>query len=213
MSGLILPDNGAPQQDGKRRAPSAERNLGPIIEVLDTVLPSSGRVLELASGTGQHIAAFGARWPHLVWQPSDAHDEPLATTAAWCAGLDAVAPPLRLDATQPGWGAVLGGWQAICLTNLLHLVPADSAETLLREVSLALAPGGVFCLYGPFRRDGQLVSEGDQRFDASLRAQDPRIGYKDVEWVEQVLVDAGLCAPRRVGMPADNLMILARKPD
>lgn len=211
MSGLILPDTGAPMIDGKRRAPSAERNLAPIMAVLAQVLPDSGQVLELASGTGQHIAAFARQWPGLTWQPSDAHDEPLATTAAWCADLPNVLAPLRLDATKAGWSRDVGEWPVLCLTNLLHLISTEQAETLLRDVARALAPGGVFCLYGPFKRQGQLISAGDARFDASLRAQDPAIGYKDAGWVTDILGHAGLvCAPW-VEMPADNLMILARR--
>ena len=96
------------------------------------------------------------------------------------------------------------------LVNLLHLIPTPAAETLLAEVAIALSPNGTFCLYGPFLRDGQATSPGDAAFDASLRAQDPMIGYKELAWVLGHLKGNGLKV-RVVEMPANNLMLLARK--
>ena len=95
------------------------------------------------------------------------------------------------------------------MVNLLHLIPAPAAAILLDELPLALAPGGTACLYGPFLRDGQAISPGDAAFDASLRAQDPMIGYKDLAWVLDHLSRHGLTTEVRT-MPANNLMLLAR---
>ncbi|KPQ06249.1 MAG: Protein of unknown function (DUF938) [Rhodobacteraceae bacterium HLUCCA12] len=215
MRHLNLPDNSAPIDGARRRAPSAERNLEPIAAVLEQHLPKSGRVLELASGTGQHIVALAARFGGLTWQPTDIDPANLESIRAWVAevGPDNVRPPLHLDACEPGWADTQANWDVICLTNLLHLISATEAETLLTEVARALSPGGLFCLYGPFRRDGALTSDGDKRFDANLRAQDPAIGYKDFEWVEQVLAECGLSPRALHTMPANNLMIVTRRPD
>ncbi len=176
-------------------------------------LPEQGRALELASGTGQHVVAFAGRFTGLDWQPSDIAPENLASIAdrAAEASLPNLRAPIALDACATGWADPAQGWDAICLTNLLHLVSQAEAATLLDEVARALALGGVFALYGPFRRDGVLVSDGDRAFDASLRAQDPQIGYKDVEWVEARLSAPGLTIEARHAMPADNLMIIARR--
>lgn len=206
------PDSWSRAEGDRRVSPSAERNIDPIGAVLARVLPARGRVLEVASGSGQHGAAFARRWPGLVWQPTDANPGNLASIAAWGAGLDNLRPPMVLDACAPGWGAAQGGQDAICLNNLLHLIAAPEVEVLLREVALALAPGGVFCLYGPFRRDGRLVTEGDVAFDARLKAMDPAIGYKEVGWVEAQLAAAGLEPVEQVEMPAGNLMLIARRP-
>ena len=210
MKGVILPDSGAPLIGARRTAPSASRNLAPILEVLDHHLPPEGRALEIASGTGQHVAAFAARFAGIHWQPSDVNPDNLPSIAAWCAGLSNVAPPIVLDACAPGWGQ--GDWTTIHLTNLLHLIPEAAAHTLLGEIARGLAPGGLALLYGPFRREGRLVSDGDKAFDASLRAQNPAIGYKDVEWVEATLTQSGLHLLARIEMPASNLMLLARQP-
>lgn len=211
---LDLPDSGQPSDGAIRFAPSAARNLEPIAAVLATHLPARGRALELASGTGQHVVAFAERFHWLDWQPSDVAAENLASIRARvaAAGRTNRRDPNLLDACAPGWGAG-GTWDAICLTNLLHLISEPEAEALLAEVALALAPGGAFAVYGPFRQGGALVSEGDRAFDASLRAQDPAIGYKDVEWVEDRLQAGGLTRRARQEMPANNLMLVMVRPD
>lgn len=219
MRQLNLPDSAAPNAQGLRSAPSALRNMEPIAEVLASVLPKMGRVLELASGTGEHIASFAGRWPGLQWQPSDVTAEHFATIEGWAARRFPDSPaanlraPIVLDACAPGWSTDFGPREVITLTNLLHLISQDEAAVLLGEVAKALTPGGVFCLYGPFSRGGMLMSEGDRAFDASLRAQDPLIGYKAIEWVEDRLREAGLEHERLIPMPADNLMLITRRPN
>jgi len=211
MRKLTLPDSHAAMDGARRIAPSAGRNLLPITEVLVRVLPGHGRALELASGTGQHVAAFGRHFPGLTWQPSDGTEENLPSIAAWCGAVANVLPPVRLDACQPGWAAQWNGLDVLCLTNLLHLISDAEAWVLLDEVAQALAPGGVFCLYGPFRQAGKLISDGDAAFDAALKAQDPAIGYKDIETVMARLTAAGLTPDTPIPMPANNLMLIARR--
>ena len=210
---LHLPDGPGPSDGAIRFAPSAARNLEPIAAVLARHLPARGRALELASGTGQHVVEFASRFGGIDWQPSDLDHDNLASirARAVAAGLPNLRAPIRLDACAPGWGEG-GNWDAICLTNLLHLVSTPEAEALLAEVARALAPDGIFALYGPFRQGGALVSEGDRAFDASLRAQDPAIGYKDIDWVEARLAADGLVRRVRQPMPASNLMLLAARP-
>ena len=50
---------------------ACDRNQVPILAVLKEILPGSGRVLEIGSGTGQHAAYFSRALPDLNWQPSD----------------------------------------------------------------------------------------------------------------------------------------------
>ena len=211
---LTLPDSGAPSPDGLPFAPSAARNTQPIGDVLDRHLPETGKVLELASGTGQHAVAFATRFPGLNWQPSDLTDENLTTIRARAtrAARPNLCAPVRLDACAPGWGADWAGQDAVVLVNLLHLISEASAATLLAEAPRALSPGGCFCLYGPFRRDGRLLTEGDRAFDAHLRAHDPAIGYKEVDRVAAHLRTGGLTRIDQCEMPAGNLMLIARHP-
>ena len=207
---LKLPDTGAEiLPDGRRMVPSAARNAGPILEVL-LGLDLKGRLLEIASGSGLHAAEMAGKLA-LDWQPTDVDPANLPSIRAWSARSGgAIREPILLDATAPGWSTQLGQWDVVLLVNLLHLIPSPAAETLLAEVALVLSPNGTFCLYGPFLRDGQATSPGDAAFDASLRAQDPTIGYKDLGWVLGHLKGHGLKV-RVVEMPANNLMLLARK--
>lgn len=206
---LKLPDTGAEiLPDGRRMVPSAQRNAGPILEVLQG-LSLKGRLLEIASGSGLHAAEMAGKLA-LDWQPTDVDPANLASIRAWSAfAQGTIRAPILLDATALGWSRDLGHWDAILLVNLLHLIHTPAAETLLTEVASALTPGGTFCLYGPFLRDGQPTSPGDRAFDASLRSQGPGIGYKDLAWVQDRLARHGLTT-QVVAMPANNLMLLAK---
>lgn len=195
-------------------APAAERNAAPILDLLRHHGPETGRVLELASGTGQHAAIFAAALPGLTWQPSEIDPDRRASIDAWAATANApnLRPAIELDATTPGWGTTQAGQDMILLVNLLHLISTPEAKTVIAEVTKALVPQGRFILYGPFLRDGQATSEGDASFDASLRAQDPDIGYKDDFDVIDWLHDAGLDLVDVVEMPANNLALVSQRP-
>ena len=214
---LNLPDSASvaePGADGRLHAPSAGRNVTPLTDLLRRHAPCRGDALELASGTGQHAAAFAAALPGLTWQPTEIDPGRRASIDAWAA--EAARPNLlaarELDATAPGWHAEHAGRDLIVVVNLLHLIATREARTLIDEAARALAPGGRFVIYGPFLRDGRAVSEGDQRFDASLRAQDPEIGYKDAAEVTGWLTEAGLTMVDTAAMPANNLSLVAERP-
>jgi SAM-dependent methyltransferase len=209
---LRLPDSGAGVlADGRRVAPSATRNAEAICAVLAGVAPGAGRALELASGSGQHVAALARACPGLDWQPTDRNAGNLGSIMAWAAwsGAPNIWPPVVLDAGVPGWGAAQAPVALVLVVNLLHLVPVPVAQTVVAEAARALAPGGMLAVYGPFLRDGATTSDGDAAFDASLRAQDPAIGYKDVAVVQGWMAAAGLVPRPAVVMPANNLFLLA----
>ncbi|PKQ12730.1 MAG: methyltransferase [Alphaproteobacteria bacterium HGW-Alphaproteobacteria-1] len=213
---LNLPDTASIAEGvagGKLFAPSAARNADAITRALDAVAPATGPALELASGTGQHVVGFARALPRLVWQPSEIDPVRRASIDAHVA--EAALPNLRaaiaLDATAPGWGAAHGGQALIVLVNLLHLISTPEAQTLITETAAALGPGGRFALYGPFLRDGAATSEGDARFHASLVAQDPEIGYKDMADVTGWLRAAGLTPQAPRDMPANNLLLVAAR--
>lgn len=204
---LRLPDSGAEvTPDGRRHAPSAARNAAPILQVLRAELPERGRLLEIASGTGQHAALFSAALPGWDWQPTDLDPANFASIRAWAAvSAGHVGAPLMLDAGRPGWN--LGQFDAVLAVNLLHLISTAEAEAVLAGIAAALAPGGKGLIYGPFLREGRATSEGDAAFDASLRAQNPAIGYKDIGWVQARLAAHGM-GLRLHEMPANNLMLV-----
>jgi len=200
--------------DARMFAPAAARNLEPIAALLAEVAPTSGKALEIASGTGQHATAFAERLPDLHWQPTEIDEARRASIDARAAeaGLGNLAPAIPLDATTPGWGAKHSGQGLIFLANLLHLISEAEAKTLITEAASALAPGGVFVIYGPFMRAGELTSDGDRTFHARLVEQDPDVGYKDDFDTMDLLQSAGLEMVQVVEMPANNLALVARRP-
>ena len=194
--------------DGRRVAPAALRNSAPLIEALRPRLPSKGRVLEVASGTGQHAAAFAAAFPELEWIPSDVDAGQRDSIAAWRqeSGLKNFSEPLAIDISTP-WPVARGDVEAVLTINLLHLVPEPFVSLLFEEARAALSGGGRMIVYGPFMRGFSFVSEGDRAFDASLRARDPAIGYKSVEAVSDIALAAGFNPVAIDAMPANNLLL------
>ena len=83
--------------------PATERNREPISDLLETLLPADGSVLELASGSGEHAITFQRRFPQLLWQASDPDPDHRASINAWIrhAELTGVMPDaLDLDVEQ-----------------------------------------------------------------------------------------------------------------
>ena len=196
--------------DPRRFAPATERNREPIAQVLGGVLPARGRVLEVASGTGEHVVHFAARFPEIVWQPSDPDPCALASIAAWKAeaGLGNVLEPIRLDAAGP-WPALEA--DAILCINMVHISPWAATEGLMRGAKAVLKPGAPLILYGPYRRAGVPTAPSNEAFDASLRARDPEWGLRTVEAVAAEALAQGLELERLVEMPANNLTLAFRK--
>lgn len=203
-----------PGEGARLVAPSAARNLEPICALLDHVTPGEGPALELASGTGQHVVTFAQRLPGLQWQPTEPDAERRASIDAYAAeaGLDNLYPAKALDATAPDWGRRHSGQSLIVLINLLHLISLPQTQRLISESADALRPGGRFVIYGPFMRGGDLTSEGDTSFHASLIAENPAIGYKDDFDILDLALTAGLRVFDVVEMPSNNLALVLEKP-
>lgn len=216
MQVRVPPSNASiatPDESGKLFAPSAARNSKDLCNLVASKIPATGQALELASGTGQHIVALAAAMPAIHWQPSEVDPVRLRSIEAYIleSALSNVSTPFILNATQSGWGHSLAPKELILVTNLLHLISECEVTTLLEEVSDALAQSGRLFLYGPFKRDGKLTSEGDAKFDADIRASDPDIGYKDDRWVQSVSRQMGLSLVSTHEMPANNLVLIFQK--
>ena len=196
--------------DGRWRAPAAERNQGPILDVLRRSLPATGLVLEIASGTGQHVAHFAAALPDLEWQPSEAdpafHDSIRAWTAD--AALTNVRPPLAFDVRGP-W-PIMHADAVLCI-NMIHIAPWAAAQALIDGAAGVLPTGGVLFLYGPFRRGGRHTAASNAAFDAQLRGADPDWGVRDLEAVAALAEAAGFDITEVVEMPANNLGVVFGK--
>jgi SAM-dependent methyltransferase len=197
---------------GARTAPSVARNREPILEVLKAHLPSTGLVLEIASGTGEHAAGFAQGLPDLMWRPTDCDTETLASIAAWreAAGTPNLLAPLVLDAADPAhWPVTAAG--AVVAINMIHISPWASTVGLMTGASRILSPGGVLYLYGPFREGGRHTAPSNEAFDASLKARNPAWGVRDLDEVKALAAEHGLTLVERVAMPANNLSVVFKK--
>lgn len=195
----------------RQHSPSAERNREPILAVLRAVLPANGRVLEIASGTGQHAIWFARAMPGLDWQPSDADADARASIGAWAAheGLANVRAPLALDVHQPDWG--MDSLDAVVCINMIHISPWSAAQALFAGAGRRLVDGGVLYLYGPYKRGGAHTSPSNDAFDQQLRGRDPEWGVRDMEEVVALGASAGLVCDEPIAMPANNVSLVFRK--
>ena len=194
----------------KRFAPATIRNRDAIVAVLRDALPSSGLVLEVASGSGEHAVHFAVSFPDLDWQPTDPDPAALASIAAWRAeaNLPNLRPPIQLD-TEGDWPIAQG--HAILCINMTHISPWDATLGLLKGAGQALPPGGLLYLYGPYIRDGVDTAPSNLAFDASLKARDPRWGLRRLEDVVAAADAQGLRLDRLIDMPANNLSLFFRR--
>lgn len=195
----------------RQTAPAAERNKAPILEVLRRVLPDSGLVLEIASGTGQHVVHFARALPELTWQPSDPNPQARSSIEAWVAHerLTNVLAPLNLDVRSAG--RPIERADAIMCINMTHISPWASTLGLMALAGQLLGPGGVLFLYGPFGRSGQHTAPGNEAFDRQLRNQNPEWGVRDLEAVVHAGESEGLLLADTMEMPANNLSVVFRR--
>ena len=190
----------------KRRAPAAARNVGPIGDVLAEWLPSSGLVLEIASGTGEHALAFAGRFPNLDWQPSDPDPAALASIEAWRdEGPGNFRRPVALDACQPVWPIERA--DAILCVNMAHISPWGSSLGLLDGAGRLLGEGAPLILYGPWLEADVEPAPSNLAFDQDLKARDPRWGLRLVEDFAAEAALRGLVLVQRRPMPSNNLML------
>ena len=199
-------DSSAGGADPRRFAPATQRNRQPILEVLSRVLPGTGSVLEIASGTGEHAAWFAQHLRPLVWRPSDPDPAMRCSIAAHGAGIATLEPPLELDVTRQPWP--LDSADALVCINMIHIAPWAAAEGLMAGAAKVLPAGGVLYLYGPFLRDGRQTAPGNAAFDRCLRAENPDWGLRELEAVTGLAGRNGLAFEEAVEMPANNLSVV-----
>ena len=196
---------------------AAERNRQPVLDALLARLPAHGHALEIASGTGQHVAHFAANMPGWVWQPSDAEADGFESIAAWCAqtGAASALAPVRLDVMSSSWPSVADEFadkfDAIYCANMLHIAPWATCRALMAGAAKYLAPQGALVTYGPYLQRNVPTSPGNLAFDASLRQRNPAWGIRQLEDVVHQALLGGLRLSERLEMPANNLLLVFRR--
>ncbi len=198
-------------RDVRLSSPAALRNRGPISDVLRDILPETGIVLEIASGSGEHIIHFAGLFPALIWQASDPSPEARASILAWSKAEQAanVLPPLDIDAAGDQWPVQRA--DAMIAINMVHISPWPATQGLLKAAGRLLPAGGVLFLYGPYRRDGHPLVQSNVDFDADLRARNPAWGIRRLEDLEETGGQSGLSIASVAEMPANNLGVTFRR--
>ncbi len=192
-------------------SPAAERNKDPILTVLESVLPPSGRVLEIASGTGQHVCFFAQNLPEIRWQPTEPDESSREAIAIRIreAGITNVAPPIALDVLEPLW-PFEGTFDAVLCINMIHISPWPATHALCRGAARQLGTQGRLVLYGPYLENGTAV-QSNLDFDASLKRRNAEWGLRELEEVTRVANAHGLQRQQIVRMPANNLTVVFAK--
>lgn len=200
---IVAEDRG----EARKHAPATLRNREAIAAVLVEELTVRGLVLEIASGSGEHVAHFARELPGHSWQPSDPDASARASIAAWCEGLANVLPPLDLDAASDHWP--IDRADAVLCINMVHISPWAATLGLLAGAARLLPRGAPLIVYGPFLREGVPLAPSNAAFDESLKARDPRWGLRSVEAIRDAAL--GLALDRVVEMPANNLTLVFRR--
>lgn len=197
--------------DRRLEYPATARNRDAILDVLRSVLPASGLVLEVASGSGEHVVHFARAFPDLTFQPSDPENAALQSIAAWSqnSGLKNIRPPVMLDAASGQWPAHAA--DAILCINMIHIAPWRASEGLFRGAARLLRAGAPLYLYGPYRRADVVTAPSNEAFDESLRSRNPEWGLRDLEAVAALAQNNGFSGPAITEMPANNLSVVFRR--
>ena len=192
----------------KQHAPATLRNRDSISEVLKDWLPETGRVLEIAAGTGEHGVFFATQFPHLEWLPTDGNPDSLPSIEAWRAeaGRPNLLPASCIDVLARPWSVERIG--AIFCANMIHISPWKCTEALFTESASLLSPEGKLILYGPYLVEGQKTAPSNVAFDQSLRQRDPSWGIRWLHVVDELAQSVGMTRMEQRTMPANNLMLL-----
>ncbi|MEH2125971.1 DUF938 domain-containing protein [Nostoc sp.] len=208
-------------QDARQYAPATERNRESILEVLLQVLPESGTILEIASGTGEHAVFFASRLRDYLWLPTDVNPQSRASIISWTEHnvCDNVYAPLELDAKEPVWAVENGGFDwlntkpivAIVNINMIHISPWSACLGLMAGAGRILKAGGILYLYGPFKQGGEHTAASNAAFDEYLRTENPEWGVRNLDDVVAVARAQNLILQQIYQMPANNLSVVFQR--
>ncbi len=204
-------------QDARQYAPATLRNREAILEVLLQNLPTTGNILEIASGTGEHSVYFAPHFQPRQWIASDPNPIAISSIIAWHQQEPSpnLAEPLNIDVTAANWSDLHQltnqDIQAIVNINMLHISPWSACLGLMAGANRILSEGGILYLYGAYKQNGKHTSPSNADFDASLRYQNPEWGVRDLEAVIEVADTENLILQKVQSMPANNLSVFFQK--
>jgi hypothetical protein len=212
------------QQDARQYAPATQRNRKAILEVLLQVLPPTGTVLEISSGTGEHAVFLAPRLQPRQWIPSDPNPIAIASISSWREyyPADNLSAPITLNASEPIWSIEQDDHArslpnidfqqdpitAIVNINMIHIAPWAACLGLMAGAGRILSSGGILYLYGPFKQGGEHTAPSNAEFDQSLRQQNPEWGVRDLGDVVAIAKSHNLSHIKTYPMPANNLSVV-----
>lgn len=199
--------------DFRQYAPATERNRQPILNILKRLLPAEGTVLEISSGTGEHITFFAPRLSHLQWLPSEPQALARKSIQSWGEALPCdslLLPPLDLDVSDQPWPTV-DNISAVININMIHIAPWKMCEHLMAGAEKILPTDGVLYLYGPYKRQGNHTAPSNEGFDAMLRDRNPSWGIRDLEAVVETANQHNLNLRQVIEMPANNFSVVFQR--
>lgn len=208
--------------DERQFAPATQRNREPILEVLQRILPTTGTILEIASGTGEHAVFFAPRLSGRQWLPTDINYLSLASISAWLkySSSDNIYPPILLDVSANIWPIELetqpeGQYRtqitAIVSINMIHIAPWSACLGLMAGAGRILPQNGILYLYGPFKHSGQHTAPSNAAFDEMLKSQNSEWGVRNLDDVIAVAKMQNLQWRETISMPANNLSVVFQK--
>lgn len=202
--------------EARQHSLPVSRNRDPILGVLKRVIAPGSRVLEIASGSGEHAVYFASHLDNVRWQPSDPDPNSRASVAAWIEeeGVENPWPPLDIDVLTPDWERAVDGhhYDAVVAINMIHISPWEATKGLMRGAAKVLANAthtpAVLYTYGAYKRGGEHTAPSNEAFDAWLKQRDESYGVRDLEAVEAVANAAGFRLREITEMPANNLSLV-----
>ncbi|MDJ0582682.1 DUF938 domain-containing protein [Crocosphaera sp.] len=199
----------------KQYAPATQRNREPILEVLLRVLPSSGDILEISSGTGEHSLFFAPAFSPRLWIPSDPNPIARDSIEAWREEslIDNIQPPININVENSSWEIEKQELNITTIVNInmIHISPWTACLGLMEGANRILPSRGILYLYGPYKQGGKHTAPSNESFDQSLRSQNPEWGVRNLEDVIKVAEEKGLMFKEKVEMPANNLSVIFEK--
>ena len=199
-------------QDGARKfSPTAARNRAPIAEVLSPLLIENARVLEIASGTGEHALHMCRRRPDIFWQPSDPDASSRASQDDWAQDSGGnMAASLNIDVTAKGWEAKIPSFDLMYCANMIHIAPWAAAKGLAAGAKNILGQNQLLVLYGPFKQ-GKETAPSNLEFDKSLKSRNPEWGVRDLSDVKHIFELHGFNIIQQTAMPKNNLILVFKR--
>lgn len=203
--------------DKRLEFPATQRNRYHIAEILKRYLPTSGCILEIASGSGEHGVLFQQLFPSLIWQTSDPNPRNRQSICSWIIhqNLSLRMPnPIDIDVENRPWpltSELKSKLKGIVCINMIHISPWTCTQSLFEQAGSLLMKDEFLMIYGPFIRKDHPTSQSNLLFDESLKRQNPIWGIRDIESVNQIAISNGFKNNDIIEMPANNHSLVFRR--